>query len=105
MSSVQTPFEQLAEVLRLFKDNKQESALFLWSAVPEEFRIKVLQYAIVCSQISAAPPDAVIDTPYGKMHLNQELVSDLLHVLPQIANAFTSRRIRTVPTEPRIAGV
>jgi hypothetical protein len=79
----QTPFERLNDVLSLAAAGRSNAAKAKWAELPEEFRVKVLRFAVFAQQ---HPRDldftAHMESPWGAFTLDNEFLGRL----PLIAN-------------------
>lgn len=87
--SSETPFERLEQCVILFRYSRTDAAISVWGTLPEDFRVKVLEFTVFCVQAGRLPTaEVVLDTPYGRMNLTRDFIQGLVSSIPAIASRF-----------------
>lgn len=83
-----TAFEGLNQALLLVEQGRLNAAVSVWRSLPDDFRCRVLQYAIYCRSQSSGPQvDVTLATIYGNFVISKESVTRLLSGLPELLRA------------------
>ena len=86
-----TSFEQLDEAIDLFKAGRKNAARSMYKSLPDDFRKKVLVYAIAIVQTAQEEIDTLgtyaLNSPHGAFVISSASIRDMRDYVPLLGAA------------------